>query len=119
MAAFGAAGRAAYRRLTFTADLIFPLVLCACLLQLMRYVTERVPTLGRASRMLLLALPLTWLAADLAENAVIFQLLGAFPTRHDVLAGWLGTLTDLKFSLLLASVASAALVGTRMGRPAA
>jgi hypothetical protein len=39
--AFGQAGRAAYARMTFTRDLLFPLVLFVFLVQLLRFLAER------------------------------------------------------------------------------
>lgn len=116
IAAFGAEGRAAYRTLTFSADLLFPLVLFVFLVQLTRFVTERLPALSPHVRGPLLLLPLAWLLSDLAENALIFHLLTRFPERHDALAARLGTLTDLKFTLLLASLAVPALLSLRLPR---
>jgi hypothetical protein len=106
--AFGAAGRAAYQRMTFTSDLVFPLALFAFLLQLTRYVSERVPTLSPLAKKGLLLVPLAWLLADFAENWTVFQLLEHFPARDDTLASRLGVVTHVKFGLLLASVASPA-----------
>lgn len=105
--AFGSAGRAAYARMTFTVDLVFPLVLLAFLVQLLRYVTER-STVGERARWLAFLLPVAWLLSDFAENAVIHRLLTTYPARHDSLAGALGALTYLKFGLLVGSLALAA-----------
>lgn len=116
LTAFGPEGRAAYRRLTFGGDLLFPLGLFAFLLQLTRFVSERLPALTPRLRALLLLPPLAWLLADLGENALLFRLLTRFPERHDALAGYLGTVTDLEFTLLLASIALPALLSVRLPR---
>jgi hypothetical protein len=105
--AFGQAGRAAYATMTFTQDLLFPLVLFAFLVQLLRFVTERAG-LRPDLRRLALLVPTAWLLADLVENATIYRLLTSYPARHDFLAGSLGALTYLKFTLLVASVALSA-----------
>jgi hypothetical protein len=107
--AFGQAGRAAYARMTFTQDLLFPLVLFVFLVQLLRFIAER-GGWEPDRRRLPLVLPVAWLLTDLAENATIYQLLTSYPVRHDFLAGALGPLTYLKFTLLVASVALAALL---------
>jgi hypothetical protein len=105
--AFGHAGRAAYAKMTYTQDLLFPLVLFAFLVQLLRFVAERAG-LRPDLRRLALLLPTAWVLADLVENATIYRLLTSYPARHDFLAGSLGALTYLKFTLLVASVALAA-----------
>jgi hypothetical protein len=102
---FGVEGRAAYRRMTYTSDLVFPLALFYFLFQLVRFVigSTTVPAPGLA-RFASFA-PVLWLTSDLAENALIYYLLGEFPQRCDHLAGILGVLTYLKFALLVASLA--------------
>lgn len=102
MSGFGEQGRAAYRRMTYTSDVAFPVVLFAFLLQLARFVAERAPQ--TKLRPLAFTLPGLWLLLDFAENAAIFRLLGAYPTRMDSLAGSLGFLTTAKFILLAASL---------------
>lgn len=105
--AFGQTGRAAYARMTFTQDLLFPLVLFVFLVQLLRFVTERAAFSPRTRRLPLL-LPVAWLLSDLTENALIHELLTSYPARHESLAGALGALTYLKFTLLVATVGLAA-----------
>lgn len=108
---FGEAGRRAYQRMTYTSDLVFPLVLFTFLIQLARFVVERaIPTRWRAAAY---AFPALWLLSDLAENSVIYHLLGQHPTPHPTLAAGLGWLTSLKFGLLLASVATPAVMSVR------
>lgn len=110
IATFGPEGRAAYRSITFGSDLPFPLVLFAFLIQLTRFVSERVPALSRRARALLLLPALAWLLADLAENALLFHLLGSFPARHDALAA---RLTLLLAALLVPTLLSARMTGAR------
>lgn len=105
--AFGEHGRGAYARMTFTSDLVFPLVVFAFLVQLIRFVTERAAS-SRRIRRLALSVPICWLVADLLENATIYSLLENFPYRQDGLAASLGALTYAKFALLLASIVAAA-----------
>jgi hypothetical protein len=105
---FGAAGREAYKRMTFTSDLVFPLALLVFLLQLTRYVGERAPGVPSVVKTALWFFPVAWFLADLIENWTVFQLLDQFPVRDDALASRLGALTHVKFGLLLASVGSLA-----------
>lgn len=116
MAAFGASGRAAYRQLLFSADLLFPLVLFTFLVQLTRFVALRLPALSTRVQRTLLLVPLSWLLSDLLENAIIAYLLDTFPTQSDALAARLGTVTDVKFTLLVASLCVPALLVTQLGR---
>ncbi len=113
--AFGAAGRDAYKRMTYTTDLVFPCVLFTFLVQLARFVSERA-TSPEALRSLTLALPVAWLVSDFVENAVVFHLLNDFPIRHAGPAGVLGVITSVKFTLLVASVATPAIVSAVGGR---
>jgi hypothetical protein len=104
MARFGAAGREAYRRMTYTSDLVFPLFLFNFLVRLARYVAHSAAPRSALATKLVTLLPLLWLATDLAENATVHSLLRRFPERNDALAGILGVVTDAKFALLAASV---------------
>lgn len=115
VAAFGDVGRAAYSRLTYTGDLLFPLVLLTFLVQLQRFLSARAGGRYRA----LLLVPAAWFLADLTENAMIYTLLRDFPTRHEGLAGALGAVTTFKFALLAASVLTAAWTSTRLDVPRA
>jgi hypothetical protein len=117
IAHFGEAGRDAYRRMTYTSDLAFPLALFAFLISLARYVARSTMFhFPRAARLATLV-PVLWLVADLSENAIVHTLLGAFPERNDALAGLLGVVTDTKFTLLVASVVGlAGLIGAKRWR---
>lgn len=107
---FGEAGRDAYRRMTYTSDLAFPLALFYFLFSLARYVTRQVDGLSPRATRLVILMPFLWLATDLAENAIVFTLLRDFPARNDALAGILGVVTDTKFTLLVASVVALAVL---------
>lgn len=113
---FGAAGRAAYSRMTFTSDLVFSLALFHFLVQLMRFVVSRTTLATPHPASWVFAVPTLWFCADLAENATVYRLLDDFPQRHDVLAGGLGVLTDAKFALLVLSLALPAALLWRYGR---
>jgi hypothetical protein len=104
MELFGAAGREAYRKMTFTSDLIFPLVLFHFLVRLARYVAHSAVPGSALAAKVATVVPLLWLVTDLAENATVHALLRKFPERNDALAGILGVVTDAKFALLTASV---------------
>lgn len=116
LAAFGPAGRETYQRMTYTTDFAFPAVLLAFLIQLSRFVAERsnVSPLGRSVALLV---PVSWALADLAENAMVFQLIDTYPIPNQPLAGLLGIVTSTKFSLLLAAVATPALLSVTAQRP--
>ncbi len=105
---FSAAGRVAYQRMTYTTDVIFPATLCVFLVQLARYVGERAPTAPLVLRRMAVMLPLAWFGADLAENWIVYDLLGSFPARREGLAGCLGYVTETKFVLLLGSLLATA-----------
>lgn len=92
---FGEAGRAGYRRMVITVDVVFPAALFLFLYLSSRYVRQIVkpnPFLGA----LLLLAPFGFLVSDIIENWSIYVILGDFPERHDDLAGALGYFTVLK-----------------------
>ena len=100
---YGEAGRQAYARFTYTADVAFPAVLLAFLLLLERFVVERAMP-SRQLRILLLLVPVLWFVSDALENATIYRLILEFPAHNDFLAEALGAVTRTKFGLLLASL---------------
>jgi hypothetical protein len=104
LSAFGAVGRAMYQRFTYTADVIFPLILLMFLVLLARFVGDRT-SFGTRSQKALAALPFIWFSFDMMENAMVFVLIAGFTGRHDTLAGALGFVTAAKFGLLLLSIA--------------
>lgn len=107
---FGEEGRTRYQHMTFTSDLVFPLVLLTFLLQLARFVGER-STQSITARRVAMVLPLLWFTSDIFENAMVYTLIEQFPTSNLTLASLLGAITSLKFGLLVASVAYLALLG--------
>jgi len=100
--AFGDVGREAYQRMTYTTDVAFPLSMLAFLTLLGSYISQR-RGLARSIRHWLRALPIAWFAVDMAENALIFLLIEAYPNII-ASAPLLGPITILKFVLLLASI---------------
>lgn len=101
--AFGLAGREMYRRFTYTIDVIFPVSLFIFLVTIKRFVVQA-RTLSKRASMVLTGLPITWFAADMIENAIIFTLIGQFPNENLILGGILGYLTVVKFGLLSLSL---------------
>lgn len=100
---FGASGREMYLHFTYTTDVLFPLIFLVFLLLLGRYVSSRVP-INNTFRKALWTLPLMWFAADMLENAMVFNLLADYPARNDLLVNGLGVVTVLKFVLLALSI---------------
>lgn len=104
--AFGENGRMQYRIMTFTSDVIFPATMLAFLIMLGRTVSS-----GRkqsTSKTPLMVLPIVWFIADMIENTAIFLAISAYPARS-MLAGTLGYITVLKFSLLFAALGAVAI----------
>jgi hypothetical protein len=94
LAAFGEEGRAMYGWMLVTSDIVFPLAVFAFLFLLARYAAGELSP-PRPVRAVLLALPILYLVADLAENAAILMILSAYP-ENSALAGWVGYLTVAK-----------------------
>jgi len=103
LAAFGEAGRAAYRRTVVTTDVVFPFCVLAFLFLLARYTADRLNP-SRPLRVLLLAVPIICFLSDMAENAGIFVMLSDFPERHELVASYLGYLTVIKRVSQVASI---------------
>jgi hypothetical protein len=104
--ALGPQGRMQYRIMTFTSDVIFPATMLAFLIMLGRTIAS-----GRHQSVFktaLLALPIAWFLTDMIENMAIFLVISAFPARS-MLAGTLGYLTVVKFSLFLTAFGAAAM----------
>ena len=93
----------AYKRFTYTMDIIFPLSLFTFLFTFTRFVSQRI-TIPNLLKTVLVGLPFFWFAFDLIENAVIFNILSKFPIPIEFLAGSLGFITAIKFGLLLLSI---------------
>ncbi len=95
LSAYGERGRKNYAFRNLTIDVILPLSVFPFLFLLMRYVLSRL----RPSRViggLLLALPILYVAFDLAENASVLALLSNYPNRLEVVPVILPYLTVIK-----------------------
>lgn len=106
---FGAEGRSAYRRFTFTWDVVFPASLLLLLLATARWVSAW-PDASPALRRAMPWVPIAWFASDMVENAILYELLSQFPRDDLRLAGILGNVTLAKFGLLALSIAIPAVV---------
>lgn len=95
LTAFGETGRAAYRHTVVTTDVIFPLCVLLFLFFLARYTADRL-NLTRGGRWVLLAVPIMYFVADMAENAAIFTMLSTYPDRQDLIGATIGYLTLFK-----------------------
>ena len=100
---FPVEGIVAYKRFTYTIDIIFPLSFFAFLLTFARFVSQRI-LIPKYIIKLLIGLPFFWFACDLIENAVIFNILSNYPSQSINLASSLGYITTVKFGLLLLSI---------------
>lgn len=98
-------GRQLYKRFTYTIDVLFPITLFTFLFLLSRFTINRF-RLPKLSQIGLQVLPIVWIGTDFIENAVIFNLLDQYPTKNQFLAGSLGYITIIKFTLLLLSILS-------------
>lgn len=103
LASYGAAGRDNYAFRNLTVDVLLPLSLLPFLFLLMRYALARL-ALPRAARAGLLALPLAYVAFDLAENASVLLLLARFPERLPTVAQLLPYLTVIKRAAVVLSI---------------
>lgn len=104
MSAFPEKGRELYQQFTFTIDILFPLTLFSFLFLLARFTINRFHVSDRAIQIVMVALPMIWFCSDMVENAIIFHLLSKYPVRNQALAGTLGYITIIKFTLLLLSI---------------
>ena len=100
---FSTKGLLAYKRFTYTTDILFPISFFAFLLTFSRFVVSRI-ILSKQMTYFLTGLPYFWFSADLIENAVIFNILSAFPKQINFLGNSLGLITAAKFGLLLLSI---------------
>ena len=100
---FPAEGLMAYKRFTYTIDVLFPLSFLLFLFTFARFVSQRI-IIPKYLVNILIGLPFFWFAFDLLENAVIFTILTKFPSQNAVLGGSLGIITAIKFGLLLLSI---------------
>jgi hypothetical protein len=109
IASFPSSGIYLYKQFTYTTDVLFPITLFTFLILLSKYLGQRARVSKRIQTTLTM-LPIVWFGLDMAENAIVFNLLDNFPLRNDLLAGMLGYVTISKFTMLLLSIAIPALV---------
>lgn len=106
---FPEVGLLAYKRFTYTIDILFPASFFVFLFTFARFVSQRVVIpkyLGSA----MIRLPFLWFGFDLIENAAIFHILSTFPDKGDFLSSSLGFITAVKFCLLFLSILTPSLL---------
>lgn len=62
-------------------------------------------SLSRVFRIFLISAPVLWFLSDMIENSVIYFLIAQYPQKNIFLAELLAPITNLKFILLLGSIA--------------
>jgi hypothetical protein len=92
---YGQKGRENYAMRNVTVDVLLPLSVLPFLLLLARRAAAR-GRRGRATRTLLLVMPIAYVAFDFAENAAVLALLSSFPERQVIIAALLPYLTVIK-----------------------
>lgn len=102
-------GLIAYKRFTYTVDILFPLSFFTFLYTFARFVSQRI-NFTKSLKTVLIALPFLWLASDLIENTVVFSILSIFPRENGLLSGALGYITVVKFTLLFLSIVTPSLL---------
>lgn len=102
-------GLMAYKRFTYTIDILFPLSFFVFLFTFSRFVCQRI-TIPKYLENVLIYLPIFWFVSDLLENTVIFNILTEFPSQNEFLGSSLGFITVIKFGLLLLSILTPSLL---------
>lgn len=92
----GEAGRAQYRLLEVTLDLVYPWVYAGFFVWLISLLYRQVFAAGAALRLINL-LPLLVLVMDYLENAGIVQLINRFPERAEGLVWWVSVFNQIKW----------------------
>lgn len=92
-----------YKRFTYTIDILFPLSFFAFLFSYARFVVQRMK-ITKLTATILVCLPIAWFIFDMIENTSVYTILSYFPTPIEWLAGSLGIITIIKFSLLILSI---------------
>ncbi len=100
---FPAEGLTAYKRFTYTIDVIFPISFFVFLFTFSQFVCQRV-TIPKYLENVLINIPIFWFVSDLLENAVIFNILTKFPSQNEFLGSSLGFISVIKFGLLMLSI---------------
>jgi len=100
---FPAEGLMAYKRFTYTIDILFPLSFLLFLFTYARFVSQRI-TIPKYLIKFLISLSFFWFAFDMLENVVIFNILTKYPSQNELLGSSLGFITVTKFGLLMLSI---------------
>jgi hypothetical protein len=100
---FPAEGLMAYKRFTYTIDVLFPFSFLLFLFTYARFVSQRIH-IPKYLAKVLIRLSFFWFAFDMLENAVIFNMLSKFPSQNEFLGSSLGFITVIKFGLLMLSI---------------
>ena len=106
---FPAEGLMAYKRFSYTIDVLFPISFLVFLSTFARFVSQRI-TIPKYLAKVLIRVSFFWFAFDMLENVVIFNILTKFPSQNELLGSSLGFITVLKFGLLLLSILMPSLV---------
>ena len=93
----------AYKRFTYTIDIIFPVSFLVFLLTFARFVSQR-KNIHKYVAVALVGLPVLWFTSDVIENVFIFTILSSYPVQNKFLGNALGFITAIKFGLLLLSI---------------
>lgn len=100
---FPAEGLMAYKRFTYTIDVLFPFSFLLFLFTYARFVSQRI-NIPKYLAKVLISLSFFWFALDMLENVVIFNILSKFPSRNEIFGSSLGFITVIKFGLLMLSI---------------
>jgi len=100
---FPAEGLMAYKRFTYTIDVLFPFSFLLFLFTYARFVSQRI-NIPKYLAKVLIRLSFFWFAFDMLENVVIFNILTKFPSQNEILGNSLGFVTVIKFGLLTLSI---------------
>ena len=109
METFPEYGRLLYKQFTYTIDVLFPITFFVFLILLARFTINKF-RLSKPLQIGLQIIPVTWIGMDFIENAIIFNLLDQYPVKNHFLAGSLGYITLIKFTLLLLSIIAPATI---------
>lgn len=100
---YGERGRANYAFRNVTVDILLPLGMLPFLLMFMDRALKRTSA-GKATRAILLALPIAYVVLDLAENGLVLAALASFPVRVPLTVAVLPYVTIIKRAASLLSL---------------
>ncbi|WP_447636903.1 hypothetical protein [Flavobacterium microcysteis] len=93
----------AYKRFTYTIDVIFPLSMLTFLHTFAKFTLQRLK-LPKYFFKTVRLLPWIWFGFDMLENTTVYYILSEFPKQYPFVAGSLGWITVAKFVLLFLSL---------------